>query len=84
MNIVGKLENGTAVEELKDFTVQVGDVEVVQGIDMALPLMEVGETAEISVDPRFAYGTTGLTNTDNPAASIGPGSKVCVQQNRIV
>lgn len=76
MNVIGKLENGTIVEELTDFTVQVGDVEVVQGIDMALPLMEVGETAEISVDARFAYGTKGLPNADNPAASIAPGAKV--------
>lgn len=76
INLLGKLENGIIVEDFKNFTVQVGDVEVVQGVDMALPLMEVGETAEIIVDARFAYGTIGLIIDDNPAASIPPGAKV--------
>lgn len=34
------------------------------GIDMAIPLMDVGEKAEIVCGPRFAYGTIGLKDDD--------------------
>lgn len=43
---------------------------------MALPLMLVGEKAEIHADSRFAYGTLGLKNEDDPKKSIPPTSKV--------
>jgi FK506-binding protein 8 len=42
---VGKLEDGTVVENEQDFVLQVGDVEVPQGLDMTIPLMNVGERA---------------------------------------
>jgi FK506-binding protein 8 len=32
---------------------------VVQGLDLALPLMDVGEVALLEVGPRFAYGSQG-------------------------
>lgn len=76
INLTGKLEDGTVVEEFKNYAVQVGDVEVAQGVDMSLPLMTVGELAEISCDPRFAYGAQGLTNENDNTKSIPPNSKV--------
>lgn len=76
INLVGKLEDGTIVEEHKEYAVQVGDVEVVQGVDMSIPLMTIGEIAEISVDSRFAYGAQGLTNDKDAAKSIPPNAKV--------
>ncbi|XP_037027190.1 peptidyl-prolyl cis-trans isomerase FKBP8 [Bradysia coprophila] len=76
INAIGKLENGTVVENQQDLIVHVGDNEVVQGIDMALPLMGLGETAEVVCESRFAYGTIGLKNEQNPSASIPPGAKV--------
>lgn len=77
INLIGKLENGTIVEELLDYSVQVGDVEVVQGIDMVLPLMRVGELAEVSAEARFAYGSIGLKNDTDNDKSIPPNAKVC-------
>lgn len=74
--MLGKLDDGTVVEDLQNYTVQVGDVEVVQGIDMAIPLMTVGELAEVSVDSRFAYGAHGLPNESDPTKSIPPNAKV--------
>lgn len=56
--------------------VQVGDGEVVQGIDMAIPLMRVGEKAIVNVDPRFAYGSIGLKNEETPTKSIPPNANV--------
>lgn len=76
INVIGRLENGTIVEELKNYLVQVGDVEVVQGLDMAIPLMKLGEKAEVTCDPRFAYGTHGLENKSDASKSIPGGAKV--------
>lgn len=64
------------VEEFTNYAVQVGDIEVVQGVDMSLPLMTVGELAEISADSRFAYGSQGLTNENDNSKSIPPNAKV--------
>lgn len=72
------MEDGTVVEDFKDFTVQVGDVELVQGVDMALPLMRIGELAQLNVDPRFAYGTIGLKNENDDSKSIPASSKVII------
>ncbi|XP_033210522.1 peptidyl-prolyl cis-trans isomerase FKBP8 [Belonocnema kinseyi] len=57
--ITGKLENGTIVEQEEEVTFQLGDVEVVQGLDLAVALMDIGEEAEVEVASRFAYGTLG-------------------------
>lgn len=62
INVNGKLEDGTLVENYQNLEIHVGDFEVVQGIDMTIALMKVGEVAEISVDSRFAYGSLGLKN----------------------
>lgn len=64
------------VEDLQNHTVQVGDVEVVQGVDMAIPLMTVGELAEVTTEPRFAYGSNGLINEDDNQKTIPPNAKV--------
>ena len=37
---------------------------------MAIPLMNVGELAQVVVDARFAYGSLGLKNDKNPDLSI--------------
>ncbi|KAL0100837.1 hypothetical protein PUN28_019311 [Cardiocondyla obscurior] len=62
INVVGVLEDGTEVEKHDKLVVQVGDLEVVQGLDLALALMKVGEIAEIVVNPRFAYGKLGTAD----------------------
>uniref|UniRef100_A0AAG5DAB5 peptidylprolyl isomerase n=1 Tax=Anopheles atroparvus TaxID=41427 RepID=A0AAG5DAB5_ANOAO len=56
----GRLDDGTVVEEESNFVVQIDDVEVVQGLDMALKLMNEGEVAEVIVHARFAYGELGI------------------------
>lgn len=76
INATGKLENGTIVEELSNYIIQVGDVEVVQGLDMAIPLMKIGERAEVTCDSRFAYGALGLKNEENPTKTIPSSAKV--------
>lgn len=41
---------------------------------MAIPLMEVGEKAEIICNSRFAYGQIGLKNEDKSETLIPPDS----------
>ncbi|XP_067629410.1 peptidyl-prolyl cis-trans isomerase FKBP8 [Eurosta solidaginis] len=72
ISFTGKLLDGTLVEQKEKIQVHVGDFEVVQGLDMAIPLMNVGEIAEITVDARFAYGSIGLKNEENENASVPP------------
>ncbi|XP_076764044.1 peptidyl-prolyl cis-trans isomerase FKBP8 [Xylocopa sonorina] len=70
LRIVGKLKDGTTVEEYEDLKIQLGDVEVIQGLDLAIALMDVDEVAEIEVDPRFAYGSLGKEPNIPPNATI--------------
>jgi FK506-binding protein 8 len=68
INCTGRLaDNGEVVEEMKDFVFQLGDSEVVQGLDMAIALMDEGEKAEITCNARFAYGSIGLQSKNIPA-----------------
>lgn len=76
INYTGRLEDGRIVEQEQDYVVQIDDVEVVQGLDMALKLMNVGEQAEVVVNSRFAYGELGLKDEENPGRSIPPNAKI--------
>lgn len=70
INCWGKLDGSDdVVEEMYNFSFQLGDSEVVQGLDMAVGLMDVGEKAEITCSSRFAYGTIGLASKNIPADS---------------
>lgn len=59
LKLTGKLEDGTVVEEADKLVVQLGDVEVIQGLDLVIALMDVKEAAEVVVAARFAYGDLG-------------------------
>lgn len=81
VSYVGKLDDGTVVVEATDQELHVGDNEVVQGLDMALALMNLGEKAEVKVHPRFAYGALGLTNEadNNSTVIVPPDATVCTR-----
>uniref|UniRef100_A0A0K8UFF4 peptidylprolyl isomerase n=2 Tax=Bactrocera latifrons TaxID=174628 RepID=A0A0K8UFF4_BACLA len=66
----GRIPNGIVVEKKENYQIHVGDYEVVQGLDMVIPLMNVGEIAEVTIDARFAYGSLGLKNDENENASV--------------
>lgn len=75
----GRLEDGTVVEEQTNFVVQVDDVEVVQGLDMALKLMNEGEVAEVIVNARFGYGELGVkdpTEHDPVKRTVPPNATI--------
>lgn len=77
ISYTGRLDDGTVVEEQSNIVVQIDDVEVVQGLDMALKLMNEGEVAEVIVNPRFAYGELGLkdpTELDPVIRTVPPNA----------
>lgn len=64
----GKLaETDEIVEVFENTVIQLGDNEVVQGLDMALGLMDEGEKSEITCHARFAYGSIGLVSKNIPS-----------------
>ncbi|BES98361.1 Fk506 Hypothetical protein protein [Nesidiocoris tenuis] len=68
----GRLESadGPVVESVDDAEVNLGDNEVVQGLDFALALMDKGEEAEILVKSRFAFGDIGRNPDVPPGATL--------------
>ncbi|CAG0913062.1 unnamed protein product [Notodromas monacha] len=66
VTVLGKLDQAdddAYVEEYVEREVYIGDLEINQGLDLILPLMCKGETAEAVIKPRFAYGDLGLEQT---------------------
>lgn len=59
INFTAKLDDNKIVETGENFTFQLSDSEVIQGLDMAIALMDVGEKSEITIASRFAYGELG-------------------------
>jgi len=76
INLEGRLDDGTLVEKLDNESIQIGNYEVVQGLDMAIPLMEIGEQAEVICNPRFAYGELGLKNDEDPTRVIPANARI--------
>ncbi|XP_071442002.1 peptidyl-prolyl cis-trans isomerase FKBP8 [Hetaerina americana] len=70
VNIEGTLDDGTVVEKYENYRFQLGDAEVIQGLDLAIPLMDVGEEADVLVGPRFGYGSIGRPPDIPPNAEI--------------
>lgn len=70
IKLVGKLDDGKVVEEHDSLRLQLGDQEVIQGLELALGLMNVGEETIVVVAPRFAYGSIGNPPNIPPDATI--------------
>ncbi|XP_022202921.1 peptidyl-prolyl cis-trans isomerase FKBP8 [Nilaparvata lugens] len=66
----GRLENGEIIEKEDCLTINIGDGEVIQGLDFAIPLMDVDEEAELVVGPRFAFGARGRQPDVPPGATL--------------
>ncbi|XP_074650028.1 peptidyl-prolyl cis-trans isomerase FKBP8-like [Tubulanus polymorphus] len=65
----GRLSDGTLVDEMAHYEFTLGDGDVIQGLDLGIALMEKGEKAELTVQPRFAFGDMGR-DPDIPPDSI--------------
>ncbi|KAF3829259.1 hypothetical protein GH733_003523 [Mirounga leonina] len=49
------LENGTRVQEEPELVFTLGDCDVIQALDLSVPLMDVGETAMVTADSKSPY-----------------------------
>ncbi|KAH8277976.1 hypothetical protein KR018_011951 [Drosophila ironensis] len=79
INFTGKLDSGKVVEHEEGFQCHVGDYEIVQGLDMVLPMLQVGEVAQVSVDPRFGYGSIGLKKESDSEVIVPSDANVCTR-----
>lgn len=70
INLIEKLENGTVITEKKNIEIQIGEEYLIQGLEIALLFMKVGEIAEIYIDHRFGYGYEGRIHKWKPLVSI--------------
>ncbi|CAH1121907.1 unnamed protein product [Ceutorhynchus assimilis] len=60
INFVLSLPNGDIIETKKNNQISLGEGDVIQGMDVALGLMNRGERCLLKIGPRLAYGSKGL------------------------
>ncbi|XP_035635696.1 peptidyl-prolyl cis-trans isomerase FKBP8-like isoform X3 [Oncorhynchus keta] len=53
------LADGTLLEEQPELSFTLGDGDVIQALDLTVQLMEMGETALVQADAKYAYGALG-------------------------
>ncbi|KAL3865963.1 hypothetical protein ACJMK2_043307 [Sinanodonta woodiana] len=66
----GQLEDGTQIDIEDCIIFTLGDGDVHQAWDLAVCLMQVGETCELVTDARYAYGELGSPDKVPPNAKI--------------
>ncbi|EFA06496.1 peptidyl-prolyl cis-trans isomerase FKBP8 [Tribolium castaneum] len=64
------LADGTFIERKDNEEIQLGDCDVVQGLDVAIGLMNVGEKCSLKIEPRLAFGGVGLPPKIPPNATV--------------
>ncbi|XP_032774370.1 peptidyl-prolyl cis-trans isomerase FKBP8 isoform X6 [Rattus norvegicus] len=64
------LENGTRVQEEPELAFTLGDCDVIQALDLSVPLMHVGETAMVTADSKYCYGPQGRSPYIPPHAAL--------------
>ncbi|XP_051765619.1 peptidyl-prolyl cis-trans isomerase FKBP8 [Ctenopharyngodon idella] len=60
------LTDGTVVEELPNLSFTLGDGDVLQGLDLTVQLMEMGEKALIEAGAKYTYGALGSSTPAVP------------------
>ncbi|KAL3285718.1 hypothetical protein HHI36_000247 [Cryptolaemus montrouzieri] len=48
------------IEKQENFEIDLGDCDVIQGLDVSIGLMNVGEECLLEIEPRLAFGSKGL------------------------
>jgi len=59
IDAVGKLMDGKEIDEAKNYSVKVGEGEVIPGVDAGLVGMQAGGKYTLRIPPRVAYGAMG-------------------------
>lgn len=66
----GELEDGTVFEEHESLTVELNGSEVIQGLDLILAMLDIGQKVTAIVKARFGYGALGLPPKVPPNATL--------------
>jgi len=64
----GKLKDGTIIDDFPTLVFNVGEYEVIEGLDLAVRSMNKNELSILSVKPELAYGQLGRKN-DVPSSN---------------
>ncbi|XP_053178429.1 peptidyl-prolyl cis-trans isomerase FKBP8 [Scomber japonicus] len=66
INLKTYLKDEILVEEQSEVSFTLGDGDVIQALDLTVQLMEMGETALIQTNAKYAYGTRGSHDPEVP------------------
>ncbi|KAG5899548.1 hypothetical protein JTB14_008234 [Gonioctena quinquepunctata] len=81
INYVCFLEDETLIDSASDFELQLGESDVIQGLDVSLGLMNLYEKCRLKIEPRLAYGKKGLPpNIPSDAVVIYDVELIAVKQ----
>ncbi|CAG9860350.1 unnamed protein product [Phyllotreta striolata] len=64
------LKDETVVESASNFQLNLGESDVIQGLDVALGLMNIGEKCRLQIEPRLAFSKKGLASDIPPDATV--------------
>lgn len=66
INLKTSLRDGTLVEGQSKLSFTLGDGDIIQALDLIVQLMEMGETALVHTDAKYAYGSQGSIDAEIP------------------
>ncbi|XP_060038344.1 peptidyl-prolyl cis-trans isomerase FKBP8 isoform X1 [Erinaceus europaeus] len=68
------LESGARVLDEPELQVTLGDCDVIQALDLSIPLMDVGESAMVTADSKYCYGPQG-----SRSPCVPPDAALCLE-----
>jgi len=69
VHVIERLVTGEEVGTETELVFNVGESEVIQALDLVVPLMEVGEKAEVRLEATFGYGAGGDNRRQIPGGA---------------
>ncbi|XP_044745021.1 peptidyl-prolyl cis-trans isomerase FKBP8 [Coccinella septempunctata] len=64
------VEEDDIIQKEENFEIDLGDNDVIQGLDVSIGLMNVGETCILKIQPRLAFGSKGLPPKIGPDTTV--------------
>lgn len=67
------LTNGQIFDNRKDFVFQLGQRQVIPGLETAVSTMKPGGERKVVIPPKLAYGDRGVCLTESKECLVPPG-----------